>query len=474
MLIIVLGLAFLGLVPGLQREFRIHRLPAAGLLGAPVFGAVFALSWMPCTGPTLGAVLGMATTGGQTDRAVVLAVAYCLGLGMPFVVFGLGFHRLLGVFRAVRRNSRWVTRVGGGLLILVGLALVTGGWTDFVIWLQTTVRRRRGEHLMTIVDGPGRPPTAPPPRRPNRAAGPAAQLVAAAHQHAYGADPALPARRRGHPRLGAAAARGQPRRSVDQYFVDAPRTGPDAGPARRASRCSRRPGSPRSTCCCSPRWSAASLPRLRDHVRALRTAAAGRARSGWTGCRSTPCGAGAGRPAPRPRSPPSCARRRWRVVRDAAADGLRREGLPQGDRQPAVPHLADRRAGRGRASAPGTAGTATGCWWPAPTTASATPCSSTTSPSSAPGSDAADLPPFCLTLTDFEARFLDVGPARVRSSATVDVDEAGGPTRDRRLLGQLPAAPRRRQRLPARPRLRAGAALHRPVRRDADQRSPRS
>ncbi|PZF96668.1 cytochrome c biogenesis CcdA family protein [Micromonospora deserti] len=138
-LVVLLGLSYVGLVPGLQREFRIQRLPAAGLLGAPVLGAVFALSWLPCTGPTLGAVLGMATAGGQTDRAVVLAVAYCLGLGVPFVVFGLGFHRLLGVFRAVRRNSRWVTRLGGVLLILIGLALITGGWTNFVIWLQTTV-----------------------------------------------------------------------------------------------------------------------------------------------------------------------------------------------------------------------------------------------------------------------------------------------------------------------------------------------
>ncbi|WFE50749.1 cytochrome c biogenesis protein CcdA [Micromonospora sp. WMMD1155] len=138
-LIVVLGFGYLGMIPALQREFRISRLPSAGLLGAPVFGAVFALSWVPCTGPTLGAVMGMATASGQSDRAVVLAVAYCLGLGIPFVVFGLGFERLLGVFRAVRRNSRWVTRVGGALLILIGLALVTGGWQSFVIWLQTTV-----------------------------------------------------------------------------------------------------------------------------------------------------------------------------------------------------------------------------------------------------------------------------------------------------------------------------------------------
>jgi cytochrome c-type biogenesis protein len=138
-LVVVLGLAFLGVVPGLQREWRIHRLPSAGLVGAPVFGAVFALSWTPCLGPTLAAVLGLAAVGGSTGRAVVLAVAYCLGLGLPFVAFGLGFRRLLGVFRTVRANSRWVTRIGGALLILVGLALMTGAWTEFVNWLRATV-----------------------------------------------------------------------------------------------------------------------------------------------------------------------------------------------------------------------------------------------------------------------------------------------------------------------------------------------
>jgi cytochrome c-type biogenesis protein len=146
-LVIVLGCAFLGLVPGMQREVRIHRLPAAGLLGAPVFGALFGLSWLPCTGPTLGAVLSLATTSGQTDRAVVLAVAYSLGLGVPFVLFGLFFRRLLGVFKAVRRNSRWVTRIGGALLITVGLALVTGGWNDFLIWLLTTFNFNAGTLL---------------------------------------------------------------------------------------------------------------------------------------------------------------------------------------------------------------------------------------------------------------------------------------------------------------------------------------
>ncbi|MET0425477.1 MAG: cytochrome c biogenesis protein CcdA [Actinoplanes sp.] len=137
-LVILLGVAYLGWIPGLQREARISKLPNAGLLGAPVFGAIFAISWIPCTGPTLGAVMLLAVSSGETSRAATLALAYSLGLGIPFVLFGLFFRKLLGVFRAIRRNSRWVTRVGGVLLILVGLALVTGGWTQVLIWMQTT------------------------------------------------------------------------------------------------------------------------------------------------------------------------------------------------------------------------------------------------------------------------------------------------------------------------------------------------
>jgi cytochrome c-type biogenesis protein len=146
-LVIVLGLGYLGWIPGMQREARISKLPAAGLLGAPIFGAIFALSWLPCTGPTLGAVIVMATTSGETGRAVILALAYSLGLGVPFVLFGLFFRKLLGVFRAIRRNSRWVTRVGGVLLILVGLALITGGWDHFLIWLMVTFDLGQGTLL---------------------------------------------------------------------------------------------------------------------------------------------------------------------------------------------------------------------------------------------------------------------------------------------------------------------------------------
>jgi cytochrome c-type biogenesis protein len=138
LLVIGLGLAFLGLVPWLQRERRLRRLPAAGLAGAPLLGVVFGLSWTPCVSPTLTAVLVLGM-GGSTPRALFLTLAYCAGLGLPFLVFGLAFRKLIGLHRAVRRHNVWVTRFGGAMLIAVGLALATGGWNDFVIWLKTTV-----------------------------------------------------------------------------------------------------------------------------------------------------------------------------------------------------------------------------------------------------------------------------------------------------------------------------------------------
>lgn len=138
-LIVVLGLAFLGLVPGMYRELRLRRLPSAGLASAPVLGAVFGLSWIPCVSPTLGAVLGLTFVDGSMTRAVTLTIAYCLGLGLPFLIFGLGFRKLIGLHRAVRRNSLWVTRLGGAMLILVGLALATGAWDLFLTWARSAV-----------------------------------------------------------------------------------------------------------------------------------------------------------------------------------------------------------------------------------------------------------------------------------------------------------------------------------------------
>jgi cytochrome c-type biogenesis protein len=137
--VLVLGAAFLGFVPGMQREWRIRKLPSAGLLGAPVLGAVFAFAWVPCITPTLGAVMTLSLVDGRTDRAVTLSIAYCLGLGLPFLIFGLGFRRLIGVFRVIRRNSRWVTRIGGALLVVIGFALITDAWVPFLDWFRASV-----------------------------------------------------------------------------------------------------------------------------------------------------------------------------------------------------------------------------------------------------------------------------------------------------------------------------------------------
>ena len=139
-LTIVLGLGFAGLpIPGMHRTWRVTRLPRAGLAGAPILGATFALSWTPCLSPTLTAVLGLAAVQGSASRGTVLAAAYALGMGLPFVGFGFGYGRLLRFASVLRRHGDWVTRIGGVLLVAVGLALVTGAWTLFINWLRVTV-----------------------------------------------------------------------------------------------------------------------------------------------------------------------------------------------------------------------------------------------------------------------------------------------------------------------------------------------
>jgi len=135
--VIVFGLAFMGLIPGLQREFRFHRLPAAGVAGAPVLGVLFGVGWTPCIGPTLGAVQSLALDGSSATRGAVLTLAYCLGLGIPFMIVALLFRHALGALAVVKRHYALVTRLGGALLVVVGVLLVTGLWTDFVGQLHT-------------------------------------------------------------------------------------------------------------------------------------------------------------------------------------------------------------------------------------------------------------------------------------------------------------------------------------------------
>lgn len=136
-IIILLGFVFIGQVSFLQRTIRPTWQPRTGLLGAPLLGVVFALGWTPCLGPTIAAILPMA--GFDPGRAVVLAAAYCLGLGIPFVLVAIGFGWVGTSLRWVKRHIRLINIIGGGLLILIGLLLVTGLWNAILSEFQAVV-----------------------------------------------------------------------------------------------------------------------------------------------------------------------------------------------------------------------------------------------------------------------------------------------------------------------------------------------
>ena len=137
--VIGLGLAFMGWLPFLQRDVRIHRVPAVGLAAAPLLGALFGLGWTPCIGPTLAAVLTMSLGEADAGRGAFLTLIYCIGLGVPFVVAALAFRRFMGAVSWVRRHQQVFSYVGGGLLVAVGVLLVTGIWDSVVIDLRTWV-----------------------------------------------------------------------------------------------------------------------------------------------------------------------------------------------------------------------------------------------------------------------------------------------------------------------------------------------
>lgn len=131
-LTILLGLVFLGAVPWMQGDWRYHRVPAVGLAFAPVLGLLFGLGWTPCIGPTLGGILALSSQEASAGRGALLGLVYCLGLGIPFIVAALAYRRMLGAVGWVRRHQRWVTRLGGLMLVVVGLLLVTGWWAYLV------------------------------------------------------------------------------------------------------------------------------------------------------------------------------------------------------------------------------------------------------------------------------------------------------------------------------------------------------
>ena len=134
---ILVGLAFLGWLPLLQRTKRLTVRPGAGLAGAPLLGIVFGVGWTPCLGPTLGAVYSLAVTEASAGRGALLGVAYCVGLGVPFVLVAVGARWAVGATAFLRRHAQAVTRFGGAVLMLIGLLLVSGAWTEMMLWLRS-------------------------------------------------------------------------------------------------------------------------------------------------------------------------------------------------------------------------------------------------------------------------------------------------------------------------------------------------
>jgi cytochrome c-type biogenesis protein len=137
-LMILMGVFFMGLMPWLtQREFRFHKRPSTGLVGAPLLGALFGIGWTPCIGPTLASVLALSSSQASAGRGAVLTIAYCLGLGVPFVLAAIAFRKALGAFGWVKRHYVWVMRIGGTMMIVTGVLLLTGAWDRIVQDMQT-------------------------------------------------------------------------------------------------------------------------------------------------------------------------------------------------------------------------------------------------------------------------------------------------------------------------------------------------
>jgi cytochrome c-type biogenesis protein len=144
LVMILMGVFFAGALPDrwsawMQRDLRVHYRPAMGLLGAPLLGVVFGLGWTPCLGPTLTAVQALAIDQGTATRGAVLAAFYCLGLGLPFLLTALVFGRAMRAIGWIKRHYTAVTRFGGAMLGLVGLALVSGVWQNLITHMQSWV-----------------------------------------------------------------------------------------------------------------------------------------------------------------------------------------------------------------------------------------------------------------------------------------------------------------------------------------------
>lgn len=137
--VIIMGLVFIGVFGSLQNTKRISFKPRLGLAGAPILGFVFALGWAPCMGPTLGTIMTLSLNQGSLVRGVILAVFYSIGLGLPFILIALGFGWMASVTGFLRRHIRAINITGGVLMIVIGVLMVSGIWNYLMASLQVVI-----------------------------------------------------------------------------------------------------------------------------------------------------------------------------------------------------------------------------------------------------------------------------------------------------------------------------------------------
>ena len=138
-IVIALGLVFIGQFSFMQRTFKPSWRPATGLAGAPILGIVFGLGWTPCIGPTLGAIQALSLTSGSAWSGVLLGLIYCIGHGLPFLLVALGLNWVTSSVRFLKRHIRTINIVGGALLVAIGILMVTGLWTIWIYQMQAVI-----------------------------------------------------------------------------------------------------------------------------------------------------------------------------------------------------------------------------------------------------------------------------------------------------------------------------------------------